>query len=301
MVAPRPGPLAAEAVHRLAPAEVDALLEGLEARVPVHPRLVTISSRPNEDAIVFGDTHGDWRSSTEVAREFLRAPADHFLIGLGDYIDRAPDDSPEGSAVNALYLLGLAAAYPARVLLVQGNHETARRVPVLPHDLPEEIDQLWGPDPARYTRIMALLERGPYAVVSDAGAYLAHAGFPTGGGRNGVGALFDRPDEELIYEVAWRDAAVSAIDRGVAPPFTGEDLERFLDRSGCRYFLRGHDPTLAGRWIYEDRCLTLHTTRIYERYGGVLRARIPLGRRPSSARSVELTHLATEGRSYDGS
>ena len=293
-----PVELGPEAIAALAPEEVDRWLDRLEAGVPLHDRLLRIPQQAEAAAIVFGDTHGDWRSTAELLTEFRSDPRT-VLIGLGDYIDRPPDDCPEGSLINALLLLGLAAERPDRVVLLQGNHETARRVAVLPHSLPEEVDALWGPDVARYARVMGLLERGPFTAISSSGVYFAHAGFPARSLRGDPRLGFDGEGEELVFDVAWRDAAASPVDRGTSPPFTEGDLERFLAAAGCRFFLRGHDATLAGRWIYGDRCLTLHTTRIYERYGGVLVARVPLDRAVSSRADIAVRHLATEGRSYD--
>lgn len=302
------GPFSASARSaRLAPAELlhlgaeeaDALFDRLESEVPVHPGLVDLPSAPRREAIVFGDTHGDWWSTLALAERFLSGPGERCLIGLGDYIDRAPDDCGEGSVANALYLLQLAAEFPDRVFLLQGNHETVRRIPVLPHDLPEEVDQLWGPDPERYSRLLGLLERGPVAAVSPSGAYLAHGGFPAGGTAATWREAFDPPSDETLVDVVWSDCDASGINRRLGSRFSVRDLEAFFDRSGARIFLRGHDPDVTGRPLYDARVLTLHSTRIYERYGGVLIARLPLSRTVRSLADVRVEHLETEGQSFD--
>jgi hypothetical protein len=213
------------------------------------------------------------------------------LIGLGDYVDRAPDDCGQGSVANALYLLGLAGRYPERVVLIKGNHELHRLIGVLPHDLPEEVDTLWGPDEERYHRIVALLERGPFAAVSPSGVYFAHGGFPSSPGSEPWEHLFDGAEADLALDVGWGECGASRARRGVVPPFQEADLVRFLQRSGTRLFLRGHDPDLAGRWVFGGRCLTLHTSRTYARYGGVLYARVPLDRAVESSESVTVERL----------
>ena len=300
-------PLARGAAARLAPAEIlhlepeaaDELLDRLEAEVPVHPGLVDLPSAPRRDAVVFGDTHGDWWSTLAVAERFLARPAERCLVGLGDYIDRAPDDCEAGSVANALFLLELAAEFPDRVFLLQGNHEAARRIAALPHDLPEEVDTLWGPDVERYNRLMGLLERGPIAALSPSGAYLAHGGFPAGGTAATWRQAFDRPTDETLIEVLWSDCDVSRIRRGLDAQFTADDLERFFDRSGARVFLRGHDPDVVGRPLYDSRVFTLHSTRVYERFGGVLLAWLPLHRPVRTLAEVRVEHLETEGQSFD--
>ncbi|HEV2449805.1 MAG TPA: metallophosphoesterase, partial [Thermoplasmata archaeon] len=172
---------APEELLGLAPEAADELLDRLEAEVPVSGGSFDLPGPPAVEAIVFGDTHGDWRSTLAAARRFLDAPGERCLVGLGDYVDRPPGDCPNGSVANLLYLLQLRAAFPDRVYLIQGNHETSRRFPVVPHSLPEEVDDLWGPQEERYTRLMGLAERGAFAALSPSGAYLAHAGFPMEG------------------------------------------------------------------------------------------------------------------------
>jgi Calcineurin-like phosphoesterase len=286
-------------ILRFDASEADALLDRLESDVPVHPGLVDLPSGPIREAVVFGDTHGDWWSTLAAAGRFLADPRDRCLVGLGDYVDRAPDDCPNGSVANVLFLLQLAAEFPDRVFLLQGNHEAVRRVPALPHDLPEEVDALWGPDVERYSRLVGLLERGPIAALSPSGAYLAHGGFPPGGTAAGWRRPFDAPTDDTLIEVLWSDCAVSRIDRGIGSRFTAADLDAFFDRSGARVFVRGHTPDIVGRPLYGGRVLTLHSTRVYERYGGVLAVRLPLSRTIRSLADLRVEHLETEGQSFD--
>ncbi len=291
----RPSP---EEILTLSPEEADRLLTHLERRVPVHPPWVELPSRPDGQAIVFGDSHGDWRSTREVVGRLEEDPPHRILVGLGDYVDRAPDDAGEGSVANALYLLALAAEAPDRVVLLQGNHETDRRIAVVPHDLPEEVDSLWGPVPERAARLAGLLERGPLAAGTSTGVYFAHAGFPLHRPRSDWRHALDAVDEETLAEVVWAECGASRLRRGGAPAWTAADLTRFFEDSGFRVFVRGHDPDLTGRAVYGGRCLTLHSTRVFERYGGVLCARVPLDSPVRSADDVRVEHLATEGRSY---
>jgi hypothetical protein len=291
--------LGPEDVLRLSAEDADLLLDRLERSVPVHPPLVELAPSAGTEAIAFGDTHGDWRSTREVLRSFGAPGATRCLIGLGDYVDRAPEDCGEGSVANALVLLDLAARWPGRVLLVQGNHETVRRIPALPHDLPEEVDHLWGPDVERYARILGLLERGPFAVTTPNGVYFAHAGFPRELPSPRWQAAFERSDEETLAELVWSGCDASAVPRGFVPRFGAVDLERFFAATGLSMFVRGHDPALTGRPVYRGRCLTLQTTRTYERFGGVILARVPLDRPVRSMADLSLEHLSTEGKTFD--
>jgi Calcineurin-like phosphoesterase len=295
--APTPyGVLGPRALLDLTAEAADALIDRLEAELPAHRGAIAIEVAGVDEAIVFGDTHGDWRSTEAAARRFLEDPQRRILVGLGDYVDRAPDDCGQGSIANILYLFELAARFPDRVFLLRGNHELNRQIPVLPHDLPEELDTLWGPEPERYARVNALLDRGPLAATTSSGYYFAHAGFLTDAGPTWRERL-DRPGEEELLALTWSECNESRIQRGV-PRFTTKDLERFAAVSRTRVFLRGHDPDLNGQWACEDRCLTLHTSRVFERYGGVLIARLDL-EVPAKRDGIRIEHLETEGVEFD--
>ena len=292
----RRAPRSPSELLRLSSEEADELLDYLEGGVPLRTPLTELSRGNAEEAMVFGDTHGDWRSTEEVVKRY-RAGA-RCLVGLGDYVDRAPDDCGEGSVANALYLLSLAAEAPDRVYLIQGNHEVVRRIPAIPHNLPEEVDELWGPDSTRYERLLGLFERGPLAMTTSNGAYLAHAGFPRGVLPSPWTKAFESMDTERLAEITWAECDASRIRRGAALPWGGRDLDRFFRSTGLRLMLRGHDPDMTGKPLYGGRCLTLHTSRIYERYGGVIVAHLPLVATLGSVTDLEVEHLPTEGRSF---
>lgn len=284
-----------EGIARLRVDEVDRLLARLEAEVPRHPPFVRLDPGSADVAIVFGDTHGDWPSLRAVVERFRAAGDRAVLVGLGDYVDRTPGTVPHGSAVNALYALTLAAQYPSQVVLLQGNHETDRRIPVMPRSLPDDVADLWGAAPGRVARVTALLERGPLAVATASGAYLAHAGFPRGSLPTPWTRAVDPTDERRLSEIVWAECGASVIRRGVVPAFSEAELERFLEATGLAVFLRGHDPDLAGRPVFGNRCLTLHTTVVYERYGGILLARVPLAGRLADLHDVQVERIPLPG------
>jgi hypothetical protein len=285
-----PLPAEPERIERMDAAQVDALLAQLDPRISSEPALVRIEPPGAQELEVIGDTHGDWRSTESAMSWFLEAPKVRAFVGLGDYVDRAPPDSPAGSAVNALYLLSVKAVYPDRVFLIQGNHEAARRIPVDPHTLPEEMEAQWGEDRPRYSRLMGLLERGPLAGYTSNGLFLAHGGFPSRLTSPWTGR-FRTVDETLQVELLWRDVAASHLDRGLSTPFDEEALDEFLRATGLHVFLRGHDPNVVGQSLYHDHCLTLHTSRRHARYGGILAARAPLDRPVRSTHDLNVVRL----------
>jgi hypothetical protein len=289
----------AEEIRALSPPGADRLLEGLERTVPVRTGFAELPARGFEEALVFGDTHGDWRTSLEVERLFDDdRGGPRCLVGLGDYVDRPPADCPEGSVVNALRWLSIAARYPDRVFLLQGNHETVRRILARPHSLDREVRELWGPDPERYNRLLALLERGPLGAATGSGVYFAHAGFPRGELIASWRREFDDVGESRLIDLVWSDPEATRRSHGADRPWDGNELKSFLAKTGLRVFLRGHDPDLIARPLYGGTCLTLHTTRVYERYGGIVVARVPLNRPVTSVIDIAIEHLPTEGKTF---
>jgi Calcineurin-like phosphoesterase len=274
--------------------QIDTLLADLDPKISSEPTLVHVQPPDPGTMAVIGDTHGDWPSTRAAMAWFLEAPHRRVFVGLGDYIDRAPPDCPAGSAVNALFLLSVKAAFPDRVFLIQGNHEAARRIPVEPHTLPREMAVKWGEDRRRYSRLMGLLERGPLAAYTSSGLFLAHGGFPSRLASPWTDR-FRSSDETLVAELLWRDVAASGVDRGLSPPFDELALNRFLTATQLHVFLRGHDPSVVGQSLYHDHCLTVHTSRTYESYGGILEVRAPLDRPVSSTWDLEIVHIPSAG------
>src|SRR5580693_8662032 len=65
-----PGP---KEILALSASEADELLDRLESNVPVRPGLFELTDPRLQTGVVFGDTHGDWRSTTAPVERFLSA------------------------------------------------------------------------------------------------------------------------------------------------------------------------------------------------------------------------------------
>jgi hypothetical protein len=285
------GPLEPAEIEAMDAGEVDALLARLDPQISPASALVRVDPSGAETVAVVGDTHGDWRSTERALQWFLESPATRAFVGLGDYVDRAPADCPNGSAVNALYLLSVKARYPERVVLIRGNHEAARQIPFEPHDLPDDMTARWGENRVRYSRLTGLLERGPLAGYTPSGVFLAHGGFPLHRTVPWTDRFRD-VDETLLVELLWSRMVEAHADSGVVPPFDETMLDDFLHAASLNVFLRGHDPTLVGRPMYHGHCLTLHTSRIYARFGGVLTARLSLDTPVRTTNDIEIVRLS---------
>ncbi len=276
-------------------AETD-VLEALDWMVPALPGrpLMDVPDTPGARAWVLGDTHGDWPTAKALLeqRVLRRGSRDRALL-LGDYVDRTPAGLPQGSLVNALFLLSLNAALPERVHLLRGNHETQRQIPGVLREAHLEAQELFGAGTPVGERLEDAFGKLPLAARLESGYYLSHAGFPRGSeGR--WRERFQREDEELLFQVVWNDVEGSPVagKRGIPlSPFTEPETEAFLKAAGARLFLRGHDPYLAGQYRFHGRVLTLHTTRVFA-WAGLWVASVPLGSKDAERTPLEL--LQTE-------
>lgn len=270
-------------------APVLELLDRAQSAIPTS-RLVEIGDT-YDVATVLGDTHGDWPTLQSQAQPHLisRGGAHELFILLGDYVDRGPPGLRLPSLTNALYLLSLLTAYPDRVVALRGNHEARRHVALPSSDIEGEALRCWG-NTSVSERLEDLFERMPLAAITESGAYLAHAGFPMS--EKWRESLTD-PTEQTWLEVLWNDVKDSPTcgQRGIDQvPIDAENLRAFLARAGADVFLRGHDPWVAGRRLYGNRLLTVHSSRVFERYG-LFVATIPLQKRIGDLSNVKLEQI----------
>lgn len=259
----------------------ESVLELLDRWLSSHPAkgVERIGEVAGHSALVFGDTHSDWPTVQQLATRALASEEKlGWLMATGDYVDRALPELPWGSVVNALYLLSLQLARPGRVILLRGNHETQRLIPILREEVVDEARQLWGRASRVGDRIDDCFDRLPLACETASGVYLAHAGFPRGGDPGSWRARLARPSVETLEQTVWNDLSVSSFAGGRGldlDPITESETLAFLDENHFGVFLRGHDPTEAGRARYHDRVLTLHTSRVYD-WAGLHVAEVPL-------------------------
>ncbi len=250
---------------------------------------------------VIGDSHGDWPAVSAALGYAQRARPTQRFVALGDYIHRAtrsqpdPASLPGGSVWNAAYLLAWAARDPEHVVLLRGNHEATRQLPVPGPTLLRELRRSFPVAEALplWERLVGLLERLPLAARTRNGVFLAHGGIPPED-------LFDptswRADDlRLLEGLLWSDPAFEYEDRSIGRPYGPRELSAFLETVGCRVMVKGHAPGHSGRAIYGARVLTVHTSDLFADFGegGRLLAEIPAIASVTAATDLRL-------RAWDG-
>lgn len=270
-------------------------------RSPPPPFIEIPSDRP---LVVIGDSHGDWPAVAS-ALAFARRPEyGARFVALGDYVDRATRSSPDpstlpgGSVWNVAYLLAWTAYDPDGILLLRGNHEATRQIPVPLPTLLRELRRLYAPSDALalWDGIVGLLERLPLAARTANGVFLAHGGIPPRSLWDPT--RWDPGDLRLLEGLLWSDPDLEYEDRSVGFAYGEAELQEFLDSLHCRVFLKGHAPNHSGRAIYGGQLVTVHTSDIFAAWGegGVLLAEVPAGVAVRSAR--DLTLRAWDGRDW---
>ena len=245
---------------------------------------------------VIGDSHGDWPAVSAALAFARRGPTPQRFVALGDYIHRAtrsqPDPSalPSGSVWNVAYLLAWAAHDPDHVLLLRGNHEASRQIPVPGPTLLRELRRSYAPTESLslWEGIVRLLERLPLAARTANGVFLAHGGIPPPTRYDPASWRAD--DLALLEGLLWSDPEFENEERAVGIPYGPREFDAFLRAVGCRVMLKGHAPNHSGRAIYSGRLLTVHTSDLFAGFGegGVLLAEVPAVPRVEDAHGILL-------------
>jgi len=280
------------------------LLDDVSAAFDRHPWPLLVEIPSDRPVQVIGDSHGDWPAVSAALAFARRGPSPERFVGLGDYIHRStraePDPTalPSGSVWNAAYLLAWTAHDPEHVVLLRGNHEATRQIPVPGPTLLRELRRAYPRAEALplWERIVGLLERLPLAGRTANGVFLAHGGIPPAGRFDPVG--WRATDLPLLEGLLWGDPDVDYEDRDVGFSYGARDLEEFLRTVRCQMMIKGHAPGHSGRAIFGGRLLTLHTSDLFRRWGdgGVLLAEIP--GRPQVEDASEVTLRAWDGSSW---
>ncbi len=237
-------------------------------------------SLPGERTVVFvGDTHGDLGATQHVLQRY--PPHTHTLVFLGDYVDRGPD-----SLGNLQALLEAKLAHPDDVVLLMGNHEGWAATPFSPadfwQDLPTDESAAWA----------ELLSQLPFAAHHPAGLMAVHGALPDVMGVGEIAAVeLGSADWRKMTWGDWAEVPGFVVDPGIhgRPAFGRDYFNEVADRLSINVLVRAHQPH-AATFMYENRCLTIFTSRAYpetRRQVALLQAGVAL----RDARDLELQPL----------
>lgn len=245
-----------ERIGQLGLGEVIRLLEECTGLLSREEQLLEVDGR----VLVVGDTHGDYLSTLKA----FKVEADAYVF-LGDYVDRGPQQIE-----NINYLLARKLADPEGVLLIRGNHES----PLMNHSYGfyARVAGAYGAE--LYELYAKLFSQMPYAVLINSEVLAVHGGIA-----RRLKSLEDlrrlpkgdvMPSNQLAFEVLWNDPDESV--RWFAPSPRGEGiylfgraaLQSFMEASGTRLVVRGHEYFPTGLYVYfEGMLVSVFSCRYY--------------------------------------
>lgn len=224
-----------------------------------------------ESVAIISDLHGDMESLLRILsgidhESFLANPANK-MIFLGDYVDRGSD------SLGVMYsICHLKCAHPDAVVLMRGNHEAPSEFPFSSHDLPHRIIERFGNSEGRaiYTKILSMFGALTAGTIVNNRLLLVHGGLPTDEGalsnwRESIAtAQKNHTRNRVLEELLWNDPRqVNSRDgwedsrRGIGRHFGSSVTSKWLQASGTKAVVRGHEPCQGFRIDHEGMILTL--------------------------------------------
>ena len=203
-------------------------------------------------AVFVGDTHGDYNSTRIIINNFINK-REHYIVMLGDYIDRGRE-----SRKNIDFLLATREKHDNLVLLA-GNHEMHHVRECSPSDF---WDSMSTEECDYYGEIFKSL---PLAAVGN-GFLALHGALPE------ISRIEDfdgiKPGDENWTSIIWgdlREKKGGKLGSFLGRPKFGEDyFTDIMDRLKMNVLVRGHDPLVPEK-MFGGRCLTLFTSSAYGR------------------------------------
>lgn len=226
-----------------------------------------------ENLVIVSDLHGDSKSLFRILSEiyfeqFLSNPANK-LIFLGDYIDRGSD------SISIMYsVCYLKSTYPDSVILMRGNHEAAAEFPFSPHDFPYAIEDRFGICWREiYKKLLSMFTQLTLATLVRHKLLLVHGGLPTEDAapanfRKSIAfAQKNHTRSRVFEELLWNDPL--QIDeirgqersrRGFGRYFGPNVTRRWLQASGAKAIVRGHEPCHGFKLDHNNMIMTLFSS-----------------------------------------
>ena len=245
-----------ELADRLSAEELAELLEEALRVFRAEPQLLELEG----NALVVGDTHGDFESS----RKALLEEAQLYLF-LGDYVDRGLEQLK-----NVNFLLAKKVEQPERVYLLRGNHES----PLMNYSYGFYWEVVGRYGSGVYEMYAELFSSMPYAAILNGSVFAVHGGLAKGL-RNALDVRGLRkgdiePSDPIALQLLWNDPDESVeyfapSPRGPSIHLYGRKaVDEFLESNGLELVVRAHEYFPEGLHVYfGGKVLSLFSCRHY--------------------------------------
>lgn len=234
--------------------------------------------------VVLSDLHNDGSTLKLIIDMYFSNSKDNKIVVCGDYVDRSPSSWILKPAATIDYLLELKLKYPDRVFLLMGNHDLnpEKYKKLMPCEFWYSLSKK---DENFYTEILEALS---VVAITKNGVIMTHGILPSSP------AFFDKFDLDIteLMETLWSDYTedfpikMEAIrkQKGL------DDFRRSMDAFSSNVLIKGHNPH-APLKMFENKCVTLNTTRVYDNACGRHIAIIDLGKTVNSADDITIVNL----------
>jgi len=246
----------------------------VEQLLEAEGRLIRLSSSAR--TVFVGDVHGDLDA---VECVFTEAAPGTVIVFLGDVVDRGLSSR---EALTRILLAKL--DRPQAVFLLMGNHEAWGAASFRPADFWESLSR------KEVSALSPILLKLPFAAWHEAGVLGLHGALPDLPTLNHLATVaVPSPPWRDITWGDWSDSATSPENLTGRPTYGTSEFIARARRLGVRVLVRSHQPH-APTYLFEDRCLTLFTSRAYG--GGPRRvAVLAPGRAVSTAHDLDVVEI----------
>ncbi|MCK4457145.1 MAG: metallophosphoesterase [Thermoplasmata archaeon] len=266
-------------VKMLSAGQIERTQRKLKTLLDMEPALVRLHDP--HPAVIIGDTHGDLRTVVSIlSKEFLPPEDRPYLILLGDYVDRGPN---QVATVNLISMLKV--HFPDRVVMLRGNHES------------EEMNNIYGFRRAAtdhpcvgesgFKRYQDVFGAMPHCVLLEWNrVFGVHGGTPFDPHHEGPFSLGELKAlkkakrledlEEASRQMMWGDPSEDLraeegyefnFKRGFGYLFDRRIFDEFMDGNDISLAIRSHQMFQEGYWyFFDNRLLSIFSTRHYDGY-----------------------------------
>jgi len=235
------------------------------------------------ECVVLSDLHNDGRTLDFIIDTYLVNSKDAKIVICGDYGDRSPSSWLSKPTATLDSLLKLKLKYPDRIFMLMGNHDLnpSKYQNFMPCEFWHSLSEH---DEGFYTEI---LESLPVVTTFENGVIMTHGVLPSS-------AIFDDFDLASIalMESLWSDYTedVPVKTDSIRKQKGLDDFKRSMDSFNCNVLIKGHNPYAPLR-MFDNKCVTLQTTRVFEGVCGRHIAIVDLGKPVSDVNDIKLVDL----------
>ncbi|MBF0203338.1 MAG: metallophosphoesterase [Desulfamplus sp.] len=239
--------------------------------------------------IVCSDLHNDCRTIKFIIDNYFLNRSDTTIIICGDYIDRSPPSMIPYPTATLEYLLLLKLRYPDKIFMLMGNHDLNPSKYVDFGDA-EFWDYLSDCDDKMF--YSDILESLPLIATTSNNVICIHGVLPED---QSIFDNFDLHSHEL-KECLWADYTKNKEVVNYPNSFRKKRTRKYFDSSMSAFrsnlLIKGHNP-YAPLVMYDRKCVTIQTSRIFAGLCDRHIAIVELGKPVFDANDIELVNIDT--------